>query len=175
MDPPHVWGRIEGGGGQKQRHQWQDQRRQQVKKTNRTRVTRVENRETKPIGVFKGRGNAVQFGSALLIENLPEYVDPVLNPVLQKKIVLIGNNPHLQIGDSQVPYDSNFKLYLTTKLPNPHYSPDICVMLTLLNFQATMNGLSDQMLGLCVKMEAPDLEKQSEHLLLEDAQNKGKK
>jgi dynein heavy chain len=116
--------------------------------------------------------NAVQFGSALLIENLPEYVDPVLNPVLQKKIVLIGNNPHLQIGDSQVPYDSNFKLYMTTKLPNPHYSPDICVMLTLLNFQATMNGLSDQMLGLCVKMEAPDLEKQSEHLLLEDAQNK---
>jgi dynein heavy chain, axonemal len=104
--------------------------------------------------------NAVQFGSSLLIENLPDYLDPVLNPVLQKKIVLIGASQHIQIGDSQVPYDKNFKLYMTTKLPNPHYSPDICVMLTLLNFQATMNGLSDQMLGLCVKMEAPDLEKQ---------------
>ena len=56
MDPQHVWGWIEGGGGQKQRHQRQDQRWQQVEKTNRTRVIRVENRETKPIGVFKGRG-----------------------------------------------------------------------------------------------------------------------
>ena len=116
--------------------------------------------------------NAVQFGSPLLIENLPDYIDPVLNPVLQKKIVMIGSAPHLQIGDSQVPYDSEFRLYMTTKLPNPHYSPDICVMLTLLNFQATMNGLSDQMLGLCVRLEAPDLEKQSEILMLEDAMNK---
>ena len=116
--------------------------------------------------------NSVQFGSPLLIENLPNYIDPVLNPVLQKKIVMIGNAPHLQIGDSQVPYDPGFRLYMTTKLPNPHYSPDICVMLTLLNFQATMNGLSDQMLGLCVRLEAPELEKQSEILMLEDAMNK---
>ena len=48
--------------------------------------------------------NAVQFGSPLLIENLPDYIDPVLNPVLQKKIVMIGNAPHLQIGDSQGEY-----------------------------------------------------------------------
>ena len=61
---------------------------------------------------------------------------------------------------------------MTTKLPNPHYSPDICVMLTLLNFQATMNGLSDQMLGLAVKLEAPELEKQSNLIILEDSQNK---
>eukprot|EP00946_MAST-07B_sp_MAST-7B-sp1_P002765 g2765.t1 len=116
--------------------------------------------------------NAVQFGHPLLIENLPEALDPVLDPLLQKKITYIGSAPHIQIGDSQVPFDKGFRLYLTTKLPNPHYSPDICVMLTVLNFQSTMAGLTDQMLGLCVQMEAPDLEKQSENLMLEDAQNK---
>ena len=99
-------------------------------------------------------------------------IDPVLKPVLQKRIVHIGSTPHISIGDTQVPFDPGFRLYLTTKLANPHFSPDICVMLTVLNFQSTMQGLSDQMLGLCVRMEAPDLEKQSENLMPEDAANK---
>ena len=40
----------------------------------------------------------------------------------------------IRLGDSTIEYSPLFKLYLTTKLPNPHYAPEICVTVTLLNF-----------------------------------------
>ncbi|KOB72814.1 Dynein heavy chain 6, axonemal, partial [Operophtera brumata] len=57
----------------------------------------------------------------------------------------------IHLGDSDIEYDSNFRLYLTTKLANPHYLPEICIQVTLVNFTVTLSGLEDQLL-------APDLE-----------------
>ncbi len=57
-------------------------------------------------------------------------------------------------------YDPNFRLYLTTKLRNPHYPPETCVKVNLLNFMATSEGLEDQMLGIVVRAEVPELERQ---------------
>ena len=50
-----------------------------------------------------------------------------------------------------VPYEPGFKLYMTSRLPNPHYPPETCVKVNLLNFMATEDGLMDQMLGVTVK------------------------
>ena len=36
---------------------------------------------------------------------------------------------------------------MCTKLPNPHYAPELQVKVTLLNFTITPEGLEDQMLG----------------------------
>jgi hypothetical protein len=36
-----------------------------------------------------------------------------------------------------VEYDSNFRLYLQTKLANPHYKPEIAAQCTLVNFCVT--------------------------------------
>ena len=33
----------------------------------------------------------------------------------------------IRLGDSTVEYNEEFRLFMTTKLPNPHYSPEICV------------------------------------------------
>ena len=55
--------------------------------------------------------------------------------------------------------------YLTTKLRNPHYPPETCVKVNLLNFMATEDGLEDQMLGIVVKEEKPDLEQKREALV----------
>lgn len=38
----------------------------------------------------------------------------------------------------------NFRFYVTTKLRNPHYLPEISVKVTLLNFMITPEGLQDQ-------------------------------
>ena len=46
---------------------------------------------------------------------------------------------------------------MTTKLPNPHYAPEVCVKVTLLNFAITMQGLEDQLLAMVVEQERPDL------------------
>ena len=141
------------------------------------------------------------------------------------------------MGDAAVQYFPDFRLYITTKLPNPHYLPELAVkarralgdfvtcpslrpppaavwsaclscalrtpnlfsafppaapshapapsclpppspdpktspplaQVTLLNFTITPEGLSDQMLGVLVAAERPDLEEQKAALVASGA------
>ena len=61
-----------------------------------------------------------------------------------------------------------------TVLRNPHYPPEVCVMVNLLNFMATPAGLQDQMLGEVVRQELPQLQIDKERLVTEEASNKAK-
>ncbi|KAF5834390.1 hypothetical protein DUNSADRAFT_8976 [Dunaliella salina] len=65
----------------------------------------------------------------------------------------------------QVEYDNKFRLYLQTKLSNPHYKPEIAAQTTLVNFCVTEKGLEDQLLALVVDHERPDLQEQAAHLV----------
>ena len=53
---------------------------------------------------------------------------------------------------------------MTTKLSRPHYTPEICVKVTLLNFVVTQEGLEDQMLNIVVKIEDPNKKEKSKKL-----------
>jgi hypothetical protein len=48
---------------------------------------------------------------------------------------------------TQVDYDDLFKLFMTSKMPNPHYLPEVAIKTTIINFTVTMEGLEDQLLG----------------------------
>lgn len=50
------------------------------------------------------------------------------------------------------------RFYITTKLRNPHYFPEVAVKVTLLNFMITPIGLEDQLLCIVVAKEKPELE-----------------
>jgi dynein heavy chain len=47
------------------------------------------------------------------------------------------------LGDADIEYDPNFRLYLTTKHPNPSYPPEISTKVCLVNFTLTPMGLED--------------------------------
>jgi dynein heavy chain len=38
-------------------------------------------------------------------------------------------------------YNTDFKFFITTKMAKPHYSPEMCVKVTMLNFMVTQEGL----------------------------------
>jgi dynein heavy chain, axonemal len=52
----------------------------------------------------------------------------------------------------------DFRFYITTKLRNPHYLPEVSTKVTLLNFMITFEGLSDQLQAIVVQKEKPELE-----------------
>ena len=47
---------------------------------------------------------------------------------------------------------------MTTKMPNPHYPPEVCIKVTLINFTVTSSGLEEQLLGDVVIKEKPEVE-----------------
>jgi len=64
------------------------------------------------------------------------------------------------------------RFYITTKLRNPHYLPEVVVKVTLLNFMITPAGLDDQLLGIVVAKEKPELEAEKNQLIIQGAANK---
>lgn len=95
-------------------------------------------------------------GATVLVENIGEFVDPVLDSLLGRNLIKKGRA--LKIGDKEVEYNPCFRLLLHTKLANPHYKPEMQAQTTLINFTVTRDGLEDQLLAEVVKAERPDLE-----------------
>ena len=67
---------------------------------------------------------AIQFGKSVLLENIGEELDPALEPILLQQKIKQGSGYVIKIGDKSVSYNETFKFFLTTTLPNPHYSPE---------------------------------------------------
>ncbi|ENN83120.1 hypothetical protein YQE_00519, partial [Dendroctonus ponderosae] len=78
--------------------------------------------------------SAVRFGKPVLIENVGVDLDPALDPILMRQIYNQGGTMVIKLGDVVVPYDANFRLFITTKLPNPHYTPEVSIKVLLVNF-----------------------------------------
>lgn len=92
--------------------------------------------------------SAVRFGKPVLIENVGVDLDPALDPILMRQIYNQGGTMVIKLGDVVVPYDTNFRLFITTKLPNPHYTPEVSIKVLLVNFTVVSTwGLSCLALG----------------------------
>ncbi|XP_015609892.1 dynein heavy chain 7, axonemal isoform X2 [Cephus cinctus] len=116
--------------------------------------------------------NAIQFGQPVLLENINEELDAALEPLLLKQTYKSGGALCIKVGDSVVEYSDKFRFYITTKLRNPHYLPEVAVKVALLNFMITPRGLEDQLLGIAVAKERPDLEAEKNQLIVQGAANK---
>ena len=133
-----------------------------------------------------------------------EELDPSLEPLLLKQLFKQGGVNFIRLGDATIEFSDQFRcgrvhtsgqvhhphlkftpwnplsastplrFYITTALRNPHYLPETAVKVTLLNFMITLDGLSDQLLGVTVAQERPDLEAQRQQLVVESAENKKK-
>jgi dynein heavy chain len=113
--------------------------------------------------------NCIRFGKPCLLENVGEKLDAALEPVLLRQTFKQNGNVVIKLGENILPYHNDFKFYITTKLPNPHYSPEISAIVTLLNFTLAESGLEDQLLAVVVANERQDLEEAKNQLTLSNA------
>merc|ERR1719181_959774 len=104
-------------------------------------------------------------GTPIMIENMGDTIDAVLEPVLSRSTIKKGRSLVIKLGDKEVDYNTDFQLYMQTKLSNPHYIPEVQAQCTMVNFTVTEKGLEDQLLALVVQFERPDLEEQRSELI----------
>ena len=109
---------------------------------------------------------AIQSGNTVIIENVGDALDSSLDPVLSKSVYRKGKSLFIKIGDEDVEYDNQFRLYLQTKYSNPHYKPEVTAQCTLINFIVTKKGLEDQLLATIVSEEEPQLEQTRNDLVM---------
>ncbi|KAG5280454.1 hypothetical protein AALO_G00060150 [Alosa alosa] len=115
---------------------------------------------------------AIKYGFPFLFQDVDEYIDPVIDNVLEKNVKGAEGRQVIILGDKEVDYDPNFKLYLNTKLANPKYSPAVFGKAMVINYTVTLKGLEDQLLSVIVGFERKELEEQRERLIQETSENK---
>ncbi|XP_048373762.1 dynein axonemal heavy chain 2 [Sphaerodactylus townsendi] len=118
--------------------------------------------------------NAVQLGIPVLLQNVQEELDPPLAPILNKSVTKVGGRLLIRLADKEVEYHPEFRFYITTKLSNPHYTPETSSQTTIVNFAVKEQGLEAQLLGIVVRKERPELEEQKDSLVLNIAAGKRK-
>jgi len=106
-------------------------------------------------------GNAISAGQMIIIEDIDQEMDPMMTPILGKETTKkdkTSKQLYIKVGSEDYEYNEKCKIYLITKMANPHYKPEIIAQCSLINFIVTEKGLEDQLLALVVNIEAPELE-----------------
>ncbi|CAH1408276.1 unnamed protein product [Nezara viridula] len=115
---------------------------------------------------------AMEHGNPVLLQNISEVLDPAVAPILNKSLSVKGNSVFITLGDRLAPYNNKFRFFITTKLGNPHFAPEVCTKATLVNFAIKREGLEEQLLGIVVREERPLLEEQKNNLVMSIARGK---
>ena len=102
-------------------------------------------------------------GYPVLLQDVEEHIDPSIETILNKAFYKDSEGRTLiRFADKGVDYHPNFRLYLTTKMPNPHYLPETFIKVNIINFTVTFDGLEDQLLADVVTNEKPEIEHQKD-------------
>lgn len=99
--------------------------------------------------------SSLRFGTPLFVQDV-ETIDPVLNPVLNKEIQKKGGRILIRLGDQEIDFSPTFAVYLFTRDPTAHFTPDLCSRVTLVNFTVTQSSLQEQCLHQIMSAEKPD-------------------
>jgi len=115
-------------------------------------------------GFLKHLESALRFGNALLVEDV-ESIDPVLNSVLNREISKSGGRVMITVGAKEIDFSPHFTIFLSTRDPTCHFTPDLCSRVTFVNFTATHASLAAQCLNKVLKSERPDIDNKRSDLL----------
>ena len=98
--------------------------------------------------------NAITLGKPVLIEDLEEIIDPLLNPLLYKKVLSKGNKQVIFMNGKEIEYDSGFSLFITARECVQMDTSKVCIV----NFEMGPSSLEEELFEALVAKENIDKE-----------------
>jgi dynein heavy chain len=142
-------------------------------------VTWIKNKEPKLLILTFNMGNyvkllenAIKFGTPVLFEGIDTEIDPIIDPVLEKNITTKAGVKVITLADNEIEWTDEFQMFMTTKIANPSYTPEVFGKTMIINFNVTLLGLRDQLLNEVVGYERPELEATRVKLVKETSANR---
>lgn len=111
-------------------------------------------------------------GKPCLIEHIDSDLELSIDPILFKNIFVQNGSKYIDLGSKVIAYNDKFRLYLISNKRNPELSPAVYSKVTVINFSLACQGLEEQLLGIVVAKERPDLQELRLKVIYESAQNK---
>ncbi|XP_024136867.1 dynein heavy chain 10, axonemal isoform X4 [Oryzias melastigma] len=115
---------------------------------------------------------SIKYGYPFLLQDVDELIDPIIENVLERNVVESDGRTVIVLGDKDVNYDPNFKLFLHTTLANPQFSPSVFEKALVINYSVTLRGLEDQLLSITTGFLENVLQQQHLQLVQEMSENK---
>lgn len=86
-------------------------------------------------------------GYPCLLHNIQEDLPQIIDTILMKSIYQHDSKLFIRIHDRDIVYHSSFRFYLSTRLSNPRYKPELFSRVAVINFAIKEQGLEEQLLG----------------------------
>jgi len=96
---------------------------------------------------------AVMKGYTVLLQDVGEEIDPTLDNVLNGSLIQAGKKAYVKFGEKEIEYNRKFRIYITTRMGNPVYPPEVTTKVAVVNFTVKESGLEEQCLGIIVRSE----------------------
>ena len=80
-------------------------------------------------------GKCVTGGKTILLEDVGESLDPSLDNLLNKSYFKgTGSETLVKIGEDEITVNPKFTMFITTRISNPHYTPEVSTKVNVINF-----------------------------------------
>jgi len=76
---------------------------------------------------------AVTHGHCVIMPDVGEDIDPTLYPLLEKATFKILGRLMIRFGSKDIEYNEKFRLFITTRMSNPCYTPDVSTRVCIIN------------------------------------------
>jgi len=78
----------------------------------------------------------------------------------------IGNKLFIRIGKKLLPYNENFRIFITTKIKDTQYLPNVIPWVTVVDFTIQEESLEELLLKTLVYIENPNLEQLKDNTII---------
>ena len=128
---------------------------------------------------------AITLGRMVIVDEVGDGLTPAVESLVdalgvvaggggRRRASVTGRGREISLGNDHtvVEFNPDFRLYLLTRLRNPHFLPEVQTRVTMINFQLTPGGLQERLLSIVVSSEIPAVEKERKAVVVKSAANK---